>query len=73
MIVLTVAERNLPFLQFFASLSIKLQAAVTGSTDIISKDISHVVQHTNHTGRDGFRWWRVVLRTRWRIGSGCWR
>ena len=54
MIALTMAERNLPLLQFLAALSIKLQAAITRSTDIIPKDISHVVQHTNHTGNDGF-------------------
>ena len=39
MIALTVAERNLPLLQFLAALSIKLQAAITRSTDIIPKVI----------------------------------
>ena len=55
MVVLTVTERDLPLLQFLAALFVKLQATVTGRADVIPKDISHVVQHTNHTGRDGFR------------------
>lgn len=55
MIVLAVAERDFPLLQFFAAFPVELQAAVTGSAYIIPEDISHVVQHTNHTGRDGFR------------------
>ena len=54
MIVLTMTERNLPLLQFFAPLSVKLQATVTGRTDIISEDVAHVMQHTNHTSSDGF-------------------
>ena len=48
MVILTVAERNFPLLQFLAALLVKLQAPVTGSAGVIPKDISHVVQHTNH-------------------------
>ena len=61
MVVLAVTERNLPLLQFFAPLPIKLQATVTGSANVIPKDISHVVQHANHTGSDGFGWRSTVL------------
>lgn len=46
MVVLTVTERDLPLLQFFTALPVKLQAMVTGSTDVISEDVAHVVQHT---------------------------
>ena len=45
MVVLTVTERDLPLLQFFTALPVKLQAMVTGSTDVISEDVAHVVQH----------------------------
>jgi len=62
MVVLTVTERDLPLLQFFTALSVELQATVTGSTDAIPKDISHVVQHTNHTGGDRFGRWVTVSR-----------
>ena len=54
MVVLAVTKRDLPLLQFFAALSIKLQAAITRSTDIIPEYVTHVVQHANHTCRDGF-------------------
>ena len=67
MIALTVAERNLPLLQFFAALSVKLQPPVTDSADVIPKDISHVMQHANHTSSNEFGWWRVVLLTRLRV------
>lgn len=73
MIVLTMTERDFPLLQFFSTLPVKLQATVTERTDVIPEDISHVVQHANHTGRDGFRWWSTMLSARWRIGCGCWR
>ena len=71
MIVLTMTERNFPLLQFFATLSVELQASVTGSADVIPKDISHVVQHTNHASGDGIGWWSTMLLTRWRIGCSC--
>ena len=61
MVILTVAEGNLPLLQFFASRTVKLQAPVTGGADIISEDVTHVVQHTNHTGSDGFGWRSTML------------
>ena len=48
MVILTMTERNLPLLQFLAALSVELQSTVTGSTDAIPKDISHVVQHPNY-------------------------
>ena len=67
MVVLAVTERNLPLLQFFAALPVELQAAVTGSADVIPKDISHVVQHANHARGDRFGRWRVVLMTRLRV------
>ena len=54
MVVLAVAKRNFPLLQFLAPLPVELQATVAGSSDVTPKDISHVVQHTNHTGNDGF-------------------
>ena len=62
MVVLAVTERNLPLLQFFAAFFVKLQATVTGRADVIPKDISHVVQHANHTCSDGFGWWGTVQR-----------
>ena len=65
MIVLAVTERNLPLLQFFAAFSVELQATITRSTDVIPKDISHVVQHANHTGRDGFGWQGTAFRCWW--------
>ena len=71
MIVLAMTECNFPLLQFFTALSVKLQATVTGSACVIPKDISHVMQHANHTSRDGFGWWSTMLLTRWRIGCGC--
>ena len=55
MIVLAMTKCNFPRLQFLAALFVKLQATVTGRADVIPKDISHMVQHANHTGRDGFR------------------
>ena len=67
MVILTVAEGNLPLLQFFASLTVKLQAPVTGGADIISEDVTHVVQHTNHTGGDRFGRWVKVLLSRRRV------
>ena len=42
MIVPTMAERNLPLLQFLAAISIKLQAAITRSTDVIPEYVTHV-------------------------------
>lgn len=72
MIVLTMAEGNFPLPQFFAAFSVKLQATVTRSTDVISEDISHVVQHANNTSRNRFGWWGTVIRTRRHIGCGCW-
>ena len=53
MIVLAMTECNFPRLQF-AALLVKLQATVTGRADVIPKDISHMVQHANHTGGNGF-------------------
>ena len=73
MVVLTVAEGNFPLLQFLSTLPVKLQATVTGSADVIPEDVAHMVQHTNHTGGDGFGWRSTMLRTRLRIGCGCWR
>ena len=72
MVILTMAERDLPLLQFFSPLSVELQAAVTGSADIISEDIAHMVQHANHTGRYGFGWWGNVLRCWWSAASREW-
>ena len=65
MIVLSVTERNLPLLQFFAAFSVELQAPVTGSTDVIPEYVTHVVQHANHTCRDGLGWWGTALRCWW--------
>ena len=61
MVVLTVAERNFPLLQFFSTLPVKLQATVTRRVDVIPEDIAHVMQHTNHTGSDGFGWRSTML------------
>ena len=66
-IVLAVAERDLPLLQFFAALPVELQATVTGRTDVVPKDVAHVVQHTNHTGGDRFGRWVTVLLSRRRV------
>ena len=52
MIVLAMTECNFPRLQFLAAFSVELQATITRSTDVIPKDISHVVQHANHTCSD---------------------
>ena len=41
MVILAMTERDLPLLKFFALLSTKLQAAVTGSADVIPKDIAY--------------------------------
>ena len=65
MIVLAVTERNLPLLQFFAAFSVELQATITRSTDVIPEYVTHVVQHANHTCRDGFGWWGTALRCWW--------
>ena len=65
MVVLAMTERDLPLLQFFSTLLVKLQALVIGSADVIPEDISYVVQHTNHTRSDGFGWWGTVLRCWW--------
>ena len=65
MVVLTVAECNFPLLQFFAPLSVKLQASVTGSTDVIPEYVTHVVQHANHTCRDGVGWQGTAFRCWW--------
>ena len=65
MVILTVAEGNLPLLQLLAPLPVELQAPVTGGADIISEDVTHVVQHTNHTGSDGFGWQGTAFRCWW--------
>lgn len=67
MVVLTVTERDLPLLQFFTALPVKLQAMVTGSTDVISEDVAHVVQHTNHARGDRFGRWSMMLLSRQRV------
>ena len=72
MIVLAVAERDFPLLQFFTALPVKLQAMVTGSTDVISEDISHVVQHTDHASGDGIGWWGTVLLSGLRVMFCIW-
>ena len=56
MIVLAMTKSNLPLLQFFAALLVKLQSTVTGSAYVIPKDISRVVQHANHARGDRFGW-----------------
>ena len=65
MVVFTVAKRDLPLLQFFTALPVKLQTSVTGSTGVVSEDFTHVVQHMNHTGGNGFGWRGTVLRCWW--------
>ena len=65
MVVLTVTERDFPLLQFFSALSVELQAPVTGSADVIPKDVAHVMQHTNHTCSDGFGLRGTALRDWW--------
>ena len=72
MVVLAVTERNFPLLQFFAALSVELQAPVTGRTDVIPKDISHVVQHTDHASDDGIGWWGTVLLSGLRVMFCIW-
>ena len=67
MVVLAMTECDFPLLQFLAALSVELQATVTGSTDAIPKDISHVVKHTNHAGGDRFGRWVTVLLSRRRV------